>query len=131
MLILNFPNIHYALCSPFLPCLFASLSSHFFYSYFIFLIFLKLLFLPIFHFPLHFSPRRGFCDTQHYYMPALTRMWGWAFKQEFFRKSPYALSNSYIIAEGITETEKIKSPENFMDFPLVSQLDDLSQLERA
>lgn len=58
-------------------------------------------------------------------------MWGWAFKQEFFGKSPYALSNSYIIAEGITETEKIKLPENFMDFPLVSQLDDLSQLERA
>lgn len=58
-------------------------------------------------------------------------MWRWAFKQESFRKSPYTLSNSYIIAEGITETEKIKLPENFMDFPLVSQLDDLSQLERA
>lgn len=32
---------------------------------------------------------------------------------------------------GIEEPAKMKLPENFMHFPLLSQLDDLSELSRA
>lgn len=166
MLIFNFPNTHYALCSPILPCLFAC----FCFCIFSILIFFSLLYCVLFFPPpllsIPFPPQKMVLLTLSIITCQLSQgceEWLSHKPEVSFGKSPLALSNSWVdhhcrvdsVAEmetlgffnpgswtlqkkkrrqrkkGIKESDKMKLPENFMHFPLLSQLDDLPELARA
>lgn len=94
MLIFNLSNNCYALCSPFFPRLIFSLPSHILILILVFLLcclFCLFVFFLSFTFHFLFPQEDGSVATQHYYLPAVRRVWRLAFSQEWrvLRKKPF------------------------------------------
>ena len=153
MLIFNFPNSHYTLCSPFFCCM-ASLSLCIFSILSLFSLLCCFLFPPLSSLAISFLPPKRWFYCHAALLPASSKGVRTGSGQKpfgpfycrvdfvaeietlgFLRPGSWSWGwqkeKTWQRRKGIAETTKMKLPKNSIHISLLSQLDDLSELARV